>query len=264
MTPDGTVLYPLSAALASIPAPDAQVPDDPLSPATLQFLSELLIEAAGLFWIGAELAILLAMTTALRHLRATPLPPRFSLTSADWRRALWGTLSLILLAALLFGRHWFITPYHAAIQLQAETPPQTPVDAIATIYNTRAHLHLIIWCAFIATWVALEIAIVSSGLKIYRQLLRVLAAALLTIYLSNTSLLMTPLTAYAEPTPEHDTLAQAFQSAYDYDAPVRNAVHLYLRIAGVVWITVEWVAAVVLVLAYRHLRRHFTAEEKPS
>lgn len=37
-------------------------------------------------------------------------------------------------------------------------------------------------------------------------------------------------------------------------APYHNAVYLLLRIAGAVWIAVEWVAAVVLVWCYWLLR----------
>ena len=39
------------------------------------------------------------------------------------------------------------------------------------------------------------------------------------------------------------------------DEPTRRFVELYLRLAGGVWITVEWIAAAGLVLGYRRLAR---------
>ena len=48
------------------------------------------------------------------------------------------------------------------------------------------------------------------------------------------------------------------------DEPTRRFVELYLRLAGGVWITVEWVAAVFLVLGYRRLARWFAQSERPS
>jgi hypothetical protein len=41
------------------------------------------------------------------------------------------------------------------------------------------------------------------------------------------------------------------------DPLVWNAMYLYLRMAGVVWIAAEWIAAVVLWRTYRLLLRHF-------
>lgn len=35
---------------------------------------------------------------------------------------------------------------------------------------------------------------------------------------------------------------------------LQNAVYLYLRLAGVVWIVVEWIAAIVLIHAFYWLR----------
>ncbi|HNR30681.1 MAG TPA: hypothetical protein PKI11_07310 [Candidatus Hydrogenedentes bacterium] len=46
----------------------------------------------------------------------------------------------------------------------------------------------------------------------------------------------------------------ALQEAEGDVAPYRNALYLYLRVAGVVWIAVEWVAAIILWHAYRFLR----------
>jgi hypothetical protein len=47
----------------------------------------------------------------------------------------------------------------------------------------------------------------------------------------------------------------ALQTVHAADAPYRNALYLWLRIAGIAWISVEWVAGIVLWRAYVHLRR---------
>lgn len=41
------------------------------------------------------------------------------------------------------------------------------------------------------------------------------------------------------------------------DEPTRRFVELYLRLAGAVWVAVEWIAAVYLILGYRRLARWF-------
>ncbi len=44
------------------------------------------------------------------------------------------------------------------------------------------------------------------------------------------------------------------QEVYRQDTVYQNALYLYLRIAGIVWITVEWIAAIVLWRAFHFLR----------
>jgi hypothetical protein len=51
-----------------------------------------------------------------------------------------------------------------------------------------------------------------------------------------------------------DVLLDVLLDAHAEDAVYRNAMYLYLRVAGLAWIAVEWVAAVVLWRAYRMLR----------
>ena len=50
-----------------------------------------------------------------------------------------------------------------------------------------------------------------------------------------------------------EALLDRFRAAHDADAVYRNALYLYLRIAGTVWIVLEWIAAIVLWRAYRFL-----------
>jgi hypothetical protein len=53
------------------------------------------------------------------------------------------------------------------------------------------------------------------------------------------------------------SISEAYERAYEEDGAVRNFVYLFLRVAGAVWIGVEWVAAVALVVGYRALRTAF-------
>lgn len=50
------------------------------------------------------------------------------------------------------------------------------------------------------------------------------------------------------------SIHSAYEAAYANDAPVRNFVYLFLRIAGVVWVAAEWFAAIVLIRAYTILK----------
>lgn len=57
---------------------------------------------------------------------------------------------------------------------------------------------------------------------------------------------------FATETPQQ--IPAVIQEVYHQDAVYENALYLYLRIAGIFWITVEWIAAIVLWRAYRLLR----------
>ena len=141
---------------------------DPILRASRQFTQEFFIEAAGVFWIGAEVVILFVVTAALRHFNATPLPAIFALTSAEKRRAFWWAGGVALLCAATFGRHLFLTPIHTALAA-IESPWDGEVEAL---YFSRAHIHLTIWCLFISAWVALEVAIVFQGVRAFARLRR--------------------------------------------------------------------------------------------
>ncbi len=60
-----------------------------------------------------------------------------------------------------------------------------------------------------------------------------------------------------------DALENGYVRAAYADQPTRRFVELYLRLAGGIWITVEWVAVVFLVLGYRRLARWFAQSEPP-
>jgi len=79
------------------------------------------------------------------------------------------------------------------------------------------------------------------------------------------AILLGACTACAETTTLNDSLqTQAvIQQPILDDAPYRNAMYLYLRLAGVVWIAVEWTAAFLLWRAYR-LLTSLTPSERPA
>ncbi len=51
---------------------------------------------------------------------------------------------------------------------------------------------------------------------------------------------------------------------YAADAPYRNALYLYLRLAGVVWIAVEWIAAFLLWRTYRMVAKAIAEKRIPD
>ena len=158
------------AAFACISA-GAQAADTPIDTAREQFRSELLIEAAGVFWIAAEVAILFCMTVAVRIFAARPLPTRVVLTQIERKRALFWGLALGALTASVFGRHLFVSSLPEAFSaiVAAGTDVQVRVEQA---YNARTHIHIALWCSFITAWVLLEIAIVVQGIRSYRHLRR--------------------------------------------------------------------------------------------
>lgn len=84
----------------------------------------------------------------------------------------------------------------------------------------------------------------------------------ITIFTVAAIALLAPFWVAAAQTPEAvQSISEAYETAYDEDAPVRNFVYLFLRISGAAWIGVEWVAAITLVLGYRALRNAFPEPE---
>ncbi|HUW62391.1 MAG TPA: hypothetical protein VMZ06_15405 [Candidatus Bathyarchaeia archaeon] len=195
------------------------------------------LESAGLFWIGAELAILFMMIAARRHIQARPLPPRLELQDNEKRRARAWCFAFLVLAAIVLGRH----------VVNALAP--LPQNATALLIG-RVRVHLAVWSGFITAWVALELAIVYQGLRGYlalKALLRPVASkperpakpsvailCLAAVFLLHAS------------APAQMLLAEARIANQVY----YNAMYLYLRLAGVVWILAEWVAALILWRAY--------------
>ncbi len=147
----------------------AQAAVGPIEGAGEQFRLELLIEAVGVFWIVAEVAILYCMTAAVRLFATRPFPAHISLTQAERKRALRWALAMAGLVAAVFGRHIFIAPLPEAFGAIAAAGGN--VQALAEqAYNTRTHIHIALWCSFITAWVLLEIAIVIQGIRAYKHI----------------------------------------------------------------------------------------------
>ena len=196
--------------------------------------SHLLIEAAGVFWLLAEVAILFAVREARHTLSGQP--------ARDWRPrlALWMSIAAVPLLLLLLHA-WTLT------RIDWLDAPITPGSAARRL-TFHVHRHLIVWSLFIIGWVALETLIVAEGLRAYRHfgalcrrmLTPVRTAALLGLVAA------LAIEGVAQSAAPHGPVMAALLDAEAALQPYRNAVYLYLRVAGVVWIAVEWVAAVAL------------------
>jgi len=191
----------------------------------------LLIESAGLFWIGAEMAILFAMCEARRYFSALPAKANFTFASIQFKRVLFWILPLLGLCLWVACCQYF--------------------DG-----ENRWQLHILTWCSFVIIWVFLECLIVWQGCAIYARLSQklgaknflvpfVVAAAIFIVALSSPLLLALLQTDIAQ---ENDPRQL-----------VENGMYFLLRFAGVFWISVEWVAALVLVRAFFIFKRRVTA-----
>jgi hypothetical protein len=194
------------------------------------------LESAGLFWISAELAILFMMIAARRHVQTRPLPPRLEFQNGEKRRAVaWG-LGFFLLAALVLGRH---------VAYALETLPH---DA-APVLIGRARVHMAVWSGFVTAWVCLEVAIVYQGLRGYLALKSLMepAAGIIRPGRPGAAILcLAGVFLLHAAAPAQTLLAEVRIANQVYS----NAMYLYLRLAGVVWILAEWAAAMILWRAY--------------
>lgn len=242
----------------------AQTGSPVLDAAWARFRREMVIEGAGLFWIAAELAILFAVTVGGRVLRQRPLPERLTLTRGER----WLAIGLVAcsagLVALVFGRFLVTPPMPVAIEMAAELDRPEMPRAVYAALSEHTRVHVAIWCAFIAAWVGLETAIVVQGIRAFHALSRLTrvksfpipATAASALVLGVFTLWATDVSAQFE-----HAVEMALQSGYkgalnDAQAGYRF-VELYLRVAGTVWVFVEWIAAMYLIRGYWMLRRFF-------
>lgn len=121
---------------------------------------QILIESAGLFWIGAELGILFAVWVGRRRLQTgPPFVPR--LFAPEKRALAAGAAVFALLSAAILARHWMLEQPHAylleGLALDGAQFEQRFLD--------RTREHLAVWSAFVVAWVALECAIVWQGVR---------------------------------------------------------------------------------------------------
>lgn len=130
----------------------------------------LLIESAGLFWLGAEAGILVLVRAGRRHLETTPLPAGLRVDARVWREAAVALAAMALLCALVYGRHALWIP--AADAMAAGGLSAVEGAALAA---ARERAHLGVWAAFVAGWVALEVEIVRQGWMGYHRFRRLFA-----------------------------------------------------------------------------------------
>jgi hypothetical protein len=131
----------------------------------------LIIESAGLFWIFAELLILLAVIAGRRYLETVPLPNRFAWTRALTLRAVAFGVIFFALCAVTYGRHLLWPPLAELLRTRA-----LDSNAIYMLSRQRTHQHLALWGAFVTGWVVLECLIVWHGWRGYRRLRELLEA----------------------------------------------------------------------------------------
>lgn len=181
----------------------------------------LAIESAGVFWIAAELFILALVCWGREHLATNPRQARLALSpAARWRFR--GASGITLVLSIIVCRRAFVI-----------------VEPSAEAILRDEYAHLALWAMFVTAWVGLEAAIVYQGYRGYR---------LLGGLLPRRALLL-PLAALMATGARADIAA--IQVALE---PWQNALYFYLRVAGVFWIALEWVAVVILWRAYALLR----------
>ncbi len=218
---------------------------------------EILIESAGLFWILAELLILFFVIAGRDHLENRPASPTFHWSPRLTCRVAMMTVFFLALCAAVYGRDWIWPPVHAQVVEAAEGT--VDIHQVQAAFTASCRRHLTIWAIFVAVWVILEILIVYHGWRGYRKLRTLLrhTPSRPTMRFALPGILLFSCffaaSASATTSPDSGDLFAVLQTAYQDDAAYRNAMYLYLRLAGVVWIAVEWVAAIILWRACRML-----------
>lgn len=153
------------------PAPPAAVETLPDAFAASQALEIRVIgaEAAGIFWLGAELAILLAVLAARAYLRGPVDAPLFP-PSQRRRFAVW-LGGLLAVGAVLLARHLVWRAPHRTAAMTEWTVHGDPAR-VDLAYHAFLTSHHVVWLVFVAGWVILEALIVWHGLFLYCALMR--------------------------------------------------------------------------------------------
>ena len=235
------------------------------------FFYRLSIESAGFFWLAAELVILHLVICAGRFLACRPLPESFRFEGTEWRRAGIGVLVLGMAMLVNYGRHFFIPPIHILVD-GFDATSTVSADLISQ-YASRVYTHMSIWAVFVTGWVMLEILIVYFGYKAFLELkkhlktsgsggrrnfagfrLRNIVAAIIVIVLM-VCFARAFLSAADTVLRENARAVTSAEAMIAYVDPLlRNALHLYLRVAGVFWVGAEWVAVIIILRTYSLLR----------
>ncbi len=133
----------------------------PIAYAWTQYRAYVAIEAAGIFWLAAETAILFFVIAARRHLA---LQAPLALRALGVRAAVFGG-SVMLLPVCLVFRHILLTPLPRALAQGGVS-----AEAAYALASQRANEHLLVWSAFILGWVVLEVLIVYQGWRVLAAL----------------------------------------------------------------------------------------------
>ena len=235
--------------------PDAAI-SEIIQSARVEYCRVLLTEAAGLFWILAEICILFAVRVGRRLLDAEGLSLESMQVRFEKARAMvWGGLFL-LFSAVLFGRHLFDLPLHRQLAQLVAGGTEVDLREALNAHVSVMRMHYAIWASFVTVWVILEACIVYNGWRGYRRLSELLAArrpspsqiGVLPFVLVGAAAIGSFIPfglAHAFGT-DPDALRRMLGEAQAANVVCQNALYLYLRLAGVVWIAVEWLAAFVL------------------
>lgn len=138
--------------------------------AHIEHSRQTLIECAGLFWIFAELVILLGVIAGRGHLESAPRAERFHWTPALTRKAVFYAVGFGLLVCCTLGRHVFLEPVYHYLEGQARAGQLPDAAFMKALWLRRTHQHLVLWAAFVTGWVALETLILYHGWRGYCQL----------------------------------------------------------------------------------------------
>ena len=227
----------------------------------------LVIELCGVFWIAAELVILFFVIEARRHLGRSPVPAKPVWDRVASLRACIFIAFMVAALSAVIARPAIWVPLSARLQRGS-----LDVNA-AALHDFHALLrHLTVWAAFVTVWVVLEGAIVYQGCRAYRVfrnripqvpnglpaspgirksaiLLLLLGAALAAEILAAPAFAARATALSSAKAADH--WSEVVQISENWLCPYRNAVYLYLRVAGGVWISVEWIAASVLWRTWR-------------
>lgn len=131
----------------------------------MHHLEPIIVELAGLFWLGAEAVILWFVQRAAQWLDSEPRHPVF--TRADARRLsrvlfLYAAGCLLWVARYLFPMAWL--PLGQAPRLPR------PLPAPDTLYLVVEAQHLVFWGILVTAWVVVECVIVARGITVFRRL----------------------------------------------------------------------------------------------